>query len=501
MVLAAEAGQFDVVVAESVSRFGRNLSDVAALHDRLVFRGVAAHTPATGVLTAIHVGVMGMMAQAQLVELRGSTKRGQLGRVLKGFVPGGLAFGYDVVPPPPGSKGAGCRRINVAQAGIVRRIFTEFSAGKSPRKIAQSLNDESISGPDVKPWIDTTIRGQPERGTGILNNSTYRGEIVWNKCSYVKDPGTGKRVCRINPPSDWERCSVAELRIVDDALWDQVKARQAKISMEASMTDAPEPPSGGAALNRTHRRTFLLSGLLKCGLCGGGYTIMGKDRYGCAARVKSGTCSNSATIQRQALEQRVLGALQDRMLSPELVAEFAGAYADEIRAARALTSERSVLARKELTDVTRKIAGILDAIERGAWSPSLQVRLDELERQKVTAEQAQAPTLSSANVVRLRPDLSSLYQERVAALTASLSGPEIQIEAAEVLRSLIQKVVMLPNRSAPGRHDVEVHGALAAVLSLGDSRARRGGLSSGGVPVSQVSVVAGTGFEPVTFRL
>ncbi|HZB92749.1 MAG TPA: hypothetical protein VE397_14985, partial [Stellaceae bacterium] len=38
----------------------------------------------------------------------------------------------------------------------------------------------------------------------------------------------------------------------------------------------------GNALNRAHRRKFLLSELLVCGECGGGYTIIGKDRYGCA---------------------------------------------------------------------------------------------------------------------------------------------------------------------------------------------------------------------------
>src|SRR5579875_2312333 len=35
LVLAAEAGEFDVVVCEAVDRLSRRLSDVAALHDRL----------------------------------------------------------------------------------------------------------------------------------------------------------------------------------------------------------------------------------------------------------------------------------------------------------------------------------------------------------------------------------------------------------------------------------------------------------------------------------
>ena len=76
-----------------------------------------------------------------------------------------------------------------------------------------------MPGPDGRPWQDTTIRGQKERGTGLLNNELYIGEMVWNRCSYVKDPRTGKRVARPNPVSQWERMPVPDLRIIsDDAL-------------------------------------------------------------------------------------------------------------------------------------------------------------------------------------------------------------------------------------------------------------------------------------------
>jgi hypothetical protein len=41
---------------------------------------------------------------------------------------------------------------------------------------------------------------QSSRGTGILNNELYIGRLVWNRLRYVKDPETGKRVSRPNPP-------------------------------------------------------------------------------------------------------------------------------------------------------------------------------------------------------------------------------------------------------------------------------------------------------------
>ena len=82
---------------------------------------------------------------------------------------------------------------------MVRRIFELFAAGVSPREIAKRLNAEHVPGPGGRPWGDTTIRGQADRGTGILNNALYAGRLEWNRCSYVKDPRTGKKVPRPHP--------------------------------------------------------------------------------------------------------------------------------------------------------------------------------------------------------------------------------------------------------------------------------------------------------------
>lgn len=187
----AEARRFEVVVCEAVDRLSRKLAVTADFHDRLGFARVKLHATNIGEITTLHVGVMGMMAQAYVSDLREKTKRGQLGRARAGKVPGGLAFGYEVIPAPAGATGAGERRIVAAEAEIVRHIFHNYAAGKSARTIARELNATMIPGPGGRPWGDTTIRGQAERGTGILNNTLYIGQLSWNRCSYVKDPRTG----------------------------------------------------------------------------------------------------------------------------------------------------------------------------------------------------------------------------------------------------------------------------------------------------------------------
>jgi hypothetical protein len=50
------------------------------------------------------------------------------------------------------------------------------------------------------------------------------------RARFIKDPSTGKRVSRRNPDEEWIRSEVPELRIVDDALWQGVKARQAELA-------------------------------------------------------------------------------------------------------------------------------------------------------------------------------------------------------------------------------------------------------------------------------
>ena len=168
---------------------------------------------------------MGMMAQMALKELGDKTKRGQLGRILKGKVAGGLGYGYIV----SSLAERGQRAVVEHEADIVRLVFKEFADGKSPEAIAKDLNKEAIPGPGGRPWSNTTIRGQAARGTGLLNNEMYRGVLVWNRCSYVKDPHRGKKVARPNPPEKYEVAKVPHLQIVDDALWIRVKARQEMI--------------------------------------------------------------------------------------------------------------------------------------------------------------------------------------------------------------------------------------------------------------------------------
>ena len=492
--LVDDAGRrrFDVVVSEGIDRLGRRLADTSDLYDRLNFHNIKLYTPHLGEITTLHIAIMGMMAQVQLKETGQKTRRSHLGLAKEGRIPGGKAYGYDVVDGD--KEGGGYRRINADEAAVVRRIFTLYADGMSPRAIARLLNDENVPGPRGRRWVDTTIRGQVARGTGILNNSNYVGVLEWGRCEFVKDPGTGKRVARINPQEKREIVEVPELRIIDDVLWNRVKVRQEAVATEIGRDEQ------GNALNRVHRRRFLLSGVLVCGVCGGRYTIMGKDRYGCAGHRNSGTCPNDRTISRQTIEGRVLAGLKERLLGADVVAAFVEEMVVAQRRDQAEARNRRGDQERALAGIDRKIASILEAVENGMYSPALKERLSALEAERATLAAEIGALGTEVPEMLLPANLPELYRRKIAELESVLGDGDEGMAAMEMIRSMVDRVVLSPCPSGAGL-EAQLHGDLLAILEAcaeADPKRRQPASLEAGC---QLSVVAGAGFEPAAFRL
>ena len=473
--------KFEIVICEAVDRLDRRLADTADLQDRLSFYGVKLYTPSIGEVTQIHVAVMVMMAQMALKDLGEKTKRGLLGRVLKGKSAGRLAYGYRT-PINPDETGE--REVNEEEAKVVRRIFWEYAQGASPEAIVKRLNKESVPGPGGRLWSNTTLRGQAECGTGLLNNALYRGVLEWNRCSYVKDPATGKRVARPNPPDKWETHTVPHLRIIEDELWEAAKERQRKIRASLKNTATINQ------LNATHRSRFLLSGLLRCGCCGGGYTIIGKDRYGCATRRQKGTCENSRTITRQEIEGRVLLGLKERLLAPDLVAAFMAAAQEELTSIRRARQAELAQRNRKLLDAERKIAGIMRAIEDGLYEPSMKERLEILKTERDALQENPDQAAEKDLVILSHPNLPALYRKKVEQLEQVLDGPD-RTEAMELIRSMIERVELMPRDTRTGL-DAILYGDLATILAA-CAEAQKANAPGQKASECQLSVVAGAG--------
>ena len=501
----AQAGQFDIVMAEALDRISRDQADVATFYKHLKFAGVPIVTLSEGEISELHVGLKGTMNALFLKDLAAKTHRGIRGRVEDGKSGGGLCFGYNVVKQldARGDPIRGDREINEAEANVVQRIFREFAAGVGPRTIARTLNEEGVPGPAGKLWSDTTIRGHVKRGTGLVNNELYIGRLIWNRLRYIKDPSTGKRVSRLNPESEWIIKDVPNLRIVDDELWHSVRVRQDEIAEKfANVTEAVRKHHKKNRLNGTRRPKSLLSGLVFCGCCGGPYSLRGADRFACSNHISKGACSNSRTIPREDLEARVLSGLKDQMMAPEIVEEAMRAYAEETNRLNRERRSSGDAWKAELVKIEKQIRGIIEAIKAGMFHESMKAEMDTLEARKTELNSllADAPE----DTPDILPSASAIYAKKVSALTKALNRKEERQEAAETLRGLIERISLTPG---PERGEIyaTLHGELGTILNWVEQQAI-GKAAKTTKPAADatglsVSVVAGAGFEPAAFRL
>lgn len=432
--------RFDMIVTESLDRLSRDQEDIAGLYKRMRFVGVSIVTLSEGEVSELHIGLKGTMGALYLKDLADKTRRGLRGRVEKGRSGGGLCYGYDVVPTAdPDDRGG--RTINEVEAAVVRRIFSDYLNGQSSRTIAMGLNSEGVPGPQGKEWGPSTIHGNPKRGTGILNNELYIGRLVWNRLRYLKDPDTGRRVSRPNPESDWVVQDVPELQIVDQAVWDAVKARQASLAF-GEREDAPNP------LNARRRPKHLFAGLIKCGCCGGGYTLISKDLMGCATARNKGTCNNRLNIRRDALEASILNGLRKHLMEPELFQEFCAEFTREVNRLRIQRGADLAGWKAEYERADRELEKMVEAILKGFPPEKLKEKAEKLEARKIELSQLLAS--ASEPPLLLHPNMAEIYRQRIDQLYEALQEDAEHGKAAEIFRSLVEQVTLMPDNGELG---------------------------------------------------
>jgi site-specific DNA recombinase len=485
----ARRGAFDVVVAEALDRLSRDQEDVAHLFKHLAFAGVQLVTLSEGKISELHIGLSGTMSALYLKQLAEKTRRGLRGRVEQGRSGGGKSYGYNVVSNSKASDTdqTGQRRVNEAEAAVICRVFKFYRDGLSPREIAKMLNREGVPRPAGGHWGPSTINGNAKRGTGLLNNELYVGRLIWNRLRYLKDPTTGKRRSKPNPEGTFVSTDVPHLRIVPQDLWEAVKARQQQITRNSR-------PDRNHQNFWTHQRPrYLLSGLMKCGVCGSSYTKYGQNRFACAAVRDRGTCANHLTVRGDEVEATILDSLKSRLLQPDLFEEFALEFTAETNRKRLADTESFERARRELHRINSQIARLVEAVANGADARALSDKIKELEALRPGLEAAMAGAPASQPL--LHPNLSKIYRSKVEDLTKAFRDPEQGREVFEIIRSLISEIRLVPT---DGVLSIELIGDLAGILTLS---APGLGQSSAASKALQIKMVAGAGFEPTTFRL
>jgi DNA invertase Pin-like site-specific DNA recombinase len=473
LLVDALAGQFEVVLAESLDRLSRDQEHIAGFHKKMAFAGVRVVTVADGEVSELHVGLKGTMSALFLKDLAQKTHRGLEGRVRAGRSGGGLCFGYRVRRGlrPDGTPITGELDIEPGEAAIVRRVFEAYGAGKSPQAIARALNAEGVPGPRGGKWTASLLLGGARRETGLLRNRLYAGERVWNRQRFVKDPASGRRVARTNPREAWIVTAAPALAILGAEVWQA--AQQRLVANRRAV--AADSNAAGAALAAVRRPRWPLAGLVRCGLCSGPMSVVGSGgRLGCTNRVARGTCGNRRTVVRDLVLRQVLAGLKERLLAPALVEEFARAYVAEVNAANRERGALQAGLKAQVAKLDRQVRTLLELIKDGHGGVAMAAELREVERRRAALDAEVAAAGVPEPVPVLHPNLPALYRRQVETLEAALADAATALAATEALRVLIDAILVHPGERR-GEVTLSLRGDLAAFLRVAEAARRRGG--------------------------
>jgi DNA invertase Pin-like site-specific DNA recombinase len=345
---------FDAVCVHSQSRFFRDVEGFLSYERRLKRAGVKLISITQPVEEdagdKMIRQVFSAFDQYQSGENSKHTSRAMNENARRGFFNGSRPlFGYTTVAvAAPGNKGQKRRHaIDEAEAAIVRRVFDLYVHGENGVPlgfygVARALNRDGY-----------TCRGRAwskKRVEQVLRDRSYMGEHYFNR----KEGKTGRR----KPQAEWVLCPVPPI------LSEQTfAAAQMRREMRQPAKIAPRVVSSPT----------LLTGLLKCGRCGGSMVLRtgkgGRYRYyACAVRVHNGGRCESGSVPMSALDAAVLRGFTERVLRPERVEEILRAVADRHRTTQSRSAEQLRTLRQQLEETRAASNRLYEAVERGFLS-------------------------------------------------------------------------------------------------------------------------------------
>ena len=333
---------------------------------------------------------------------------------------------------------------------VIKDIFRMCLDGLGFASIAATMNERGIPGPSHHIWGSTTIKA-------ILENPTYRGDLVWNRRTEAKfyrvlngrtekrqrQPGEAKVVK--TPKADWIVIPNAVPRIVSTADWDKAQVMVAR----------RRRARGGAGHSN---RRWLLTGVLECGDCGhkfwgdprrkgrieGRATVI-TNYYTCAGRRSHGKtiCPTASALRAEQLEAWVLGKLQEIVLLDEEAVDMAiERFVASVDRQDPCTGDADRIAReiKKIDDTVTALTTQIDPENM----PLLNQRLTQLRLRRESLEQE----LRSARQSNNRLDAGALRhwaRAQLAGLEAAMNGLRND-ETRNVIATYVDHITVWPSK-------------------------------------------------------
>ena len=332
---------FEVILVWKFSRFTRKREHAVAFKSMLRRKGIrvvsiteqADDTPTGRLLEAIIESVDEFYSE----NLAQEVTRGMREAASRGFFLASMApFGYKRIKVKDGAKERPTLEVDPTAAPVVKEIFQSSLSGSGLKEICKDLNDRGITNKGRR-WYKSGL-------AYLLRNEAYTGTAVWGRT--VK----GKKA------SDPVRVEEAWPALVSREVFDAVQQ-----AMRSRAPNVQKPGRVGS--------TYLLSGLLKCGVCGRAYIGQkakgGQFAYyicGTLYRDDAGTCE-ARYLNATRVEDFIVEKIRERILTEETIVDLITLVAEEIDALAGELAGRVEVIKRELTDVRRRLERLYEALE------------------------------------------------------------------------------------------------------------------------------------------
>ena len=343
---AAAAHRFERLVVMERSRIGRATWRTGACIEELEEAGVEVHAyGGQGIIRSGNVDtVVGVWSDTE-EKARAShrTREGLTAKAQRGHATGPAPYGYTLVRND--KEKFSIYRIDEDEAAVVRQAFRWSAEGFGDDRVRDRLAELTGSS-----WRKNSVRR-------MLSNPVYIGTLIYGKTATVPKGGKAKRRERRAEPVVVS--TLPDLRIVEQDLWDQVRARKEQTKRHYARGNGEKPAAGTATKH-------LLTGILRCAECGWTMAMLGshRPRYYCLGRQHRGPafCSQKG-VPMDILDKAIIGILLDELLADP---ERLWTIIREREAARAMPAASVINVAREVAKLEREVTNLVNLAAEGS---------------------------------------------------------------------------------------------------------------------------------------
>jgi hypothetical protein len=315
------------------------------------------------------------------------------------------------------------------------RLCREY-AGRQGWTVVQEFTDHAISGAALlRSGFQALMRDALNRRFDVvLAESLDRFSRDQEDTAGLFKRLTGKRISRLNPEVEWIAKKFRPLRILSDEVWNAAKDRQS--ATRRTITRAGD-------IGFARRPQYLFSGLSKCGICGAGFIMAGRNRLACFGAREKGMrrCAARLTLPLVVALVPIVGctvqetgtAERDTALAArieQLVETFLTSD-DDAKTASVLSDARAIFEREGIPSRTKVGDGAAYGfvlINMLGQPPDFRLQLFERVQEEVSRQGLPQDALAFGDARRRQTELQERYRAHVP------SHPQLVAQISQLLK-------------------------------------------------------------------